>query len=175
MRHRVRGRKLGRTSAPRKALIRGLARSLILNEEGRITTTVPKAKELRPFVEKLVTLAGDDADHNRRRALRLLPDKEAVNQLFEEIGPRYKERPGGYTRIMRTDKRLGDKGEKAIIEFVLDDVVTGDSPEGTSQPTEAATTIHKPTKAEDSAEDAPVEETGSDEAETQEDEGDKKE
>lgn len=145
MRHRVRGRKLGRTTAPRKALIRGLARALILNEEGRITTTISKAKEMRPFVEKLVTLSREDADHRRRRVLKILDDKEATGRLFEDIGPRYVDRPGGYTRILRLDKRLGDKAERAIVEFVLDEAAG--APEA-GQGKDTPATIHKPTKAE---------------------------
>jgi len=129
MRHRIRGRKLGRKTAPREALIRGLARAIILNEEGRIVTTISKAKEVKPFVEKLVTLARKGEEYRRRRAFKLLHDKEAVTKLFEEFGPRYKERNGGYTRIIRWDKRLGDKAEKAILEFVVDDetAITPDS------------------------------------------------
>ena len=120
MRHRISGRKLGRRTGPRKALIRGLARSLIISEEGRIETTIAKAKEVRPFVERLVTLCREDSDVRRRRAVKLLHDVPAVTRLFTEIAPRYVKRPGGYTRIVRTGKRLGDKGEKAMIEFVLD-------------------------------------------------------
>jgi large subunit ribosomal protein L17 len=117
MRHRIRGNQLGRTSSHRNAMIRNMAVSLILHE--RIITTVPKAKNLRPVVEKLVTLARESSVHHRRLAFARLRDKEAVSKLFAVIGPRFKERPGGYTRILKLAKpRLGDNGQRAIIELV---------------------------------------------------------
>ena len=181
MRHRRRGRRLGRSSSHRKALMRNLACSLILTErdsdfyeglfqadgntpvnppahKGRIVTTLHKAKEVRPFIEKCITIAknsiphqekadefGTDADRNsdewsqwrksdkyakwneavapavaaRRRAFAMLRDQEAVRILFEEIAPRFTDRPGGYTRVLRlAERRLGDAGTQAIIEFV---------------------------------------------------------
>lgn len=170
MRHRVKGRILGRNASHRKAMFRNMAASLIktvrFDEDaegapktaGRIITTVPKAKELRPFVEKLITLAkkalpyeeqakayATTAERNsaewkkwresdtwrkwtqtkapavdaRRRAFALLRDKEAVEILFDELAPRFADREGGYTRILRLPKpRLGDAGERALIEFV---------------------------------------------------------
>ncbi len=170
MRHRKRGRRLGRSSSHRKAMLRNLASSLILTErdaefdenapktKGRIITTVPKAKEVRPLVEKCVTLARKALRHEqeaeqyastaergseqwrewrqssqwqqwaaarapavaaRRRALQLLGNKQAVRILFEEIAPRMADRDGGYTRILRLAMpRLGDAGERAILEFV---------------------------------------------------------
>ncbi|MGE4159080.1 MAG: 50S ribosomal protein L17 [Planctomycetota bacterium] len=154
MRHRVSGRKLGRRTGPRKALLRGLARSLIISEEGRIETTVAKAKEVRPFVERLVTLCREDSDLRRRRAVQLLHDVPAVTRLFSEIAPRYAKRPGGYTRIVRTGKRLGDKGEKAMIEFVLDaPAPQGDSgSKDTSSVAEAPEAQDKPKKKRKAAE-----------------------
>ena len=117
MRHRVAGRTLGRNAAHRLALFRNLSRALI--EHGRIITTVEKAKELRPFVEKLVTLAKKGTLHARRLALQRLPDKDSVAKLFKEIGPRFADRPGGYTRIIkRHERRLGDAGHTAFIEFL---------------------------------------------------------
>ncbi len=117
MRHRVKGYKLGRTAAHRTAMTRNMMVSLIDHE--RITTTVPKAKHLRPIIEKIVTLAKEDTQANRRRAFSKLRDKEAVQKLFDVLGPRFKERPGGYCRILKISKpRLGDAGERAIIEFV---------------------------------------------------------
>jgi large subunit ribosomal protein L17 len=96
--------------------------SIALIEHGRITTTVAKAKELRPFIEKLVTLARSGTLHARRLVLSRLPDKAAVAKLFNEIGPRFADRPGGYTRILkRHERRLGDAGETAIIEFLKAD------------------------------------------------------
>ena len=118
MRHRVAGRKLGRTTSHRIAMTRNMASSLIEHE--RIITTLPKAKHLRPFVEKLVTLAKEPTLHNRRRAFAKLRNDEAVSKLFEVLGPRFKERPGGYCRILKRSKpRLGDAGDRAIIEFVV--------------------------------------------------------
>lgn len=170
MRHRKRGRRLGRSSSHRRALLRNLASSLILTErdaeldsnppaiKGRIVTTLPKAKEVRPLVEKCVTIARKSLKHEqeakkhttkakrgsddwrqwregpewqewcaaraptvaaRRRALRLLGNKRAVSILFDEIAPRFEDRDGGYTRILRLAKpRLGDAGQRAILEFV---------------------------------------------------------
>ena len=117
MRHRNRGNQLGRTSSHRNAMIRNMANSLIEHE--RIVTTVPKARNLRPFVEKLVTLARDGSVHRRRLAFARLRDREAVAKLFEVLAPRFKSRPGGYTRILKLEKpRLGDNGQRALIEFV---------------------------------------------------------
>lgn len=117
MRHRVAGFKLGRTAAHRTALFRNMASSLIEHE--RITTTLVKAKALRPRVEKLVTLAKDPSMHHRRRAFAALRNKQAVTKLFDILGPRFKARPGGYCRILKLSKpRLGDNGPRCIIEFV---------------------------------------------------------
>lgn len=120
MRHRVGGRKLQRTSAHRLALFRNMAAALIKHEQ--ITTTVAKAKELRPYVEKLVTLAKRGGLSNRRLAhARLLDDAQLV-KLFEVIGPRYAARNGGYTRVIKAGIRLSDASPIAIIEFVDRDV-----------------------------------------------------
>lgn len=117
MRHRVKGNQLSRTSSHRNAMIRNMAVSLIVHE--RIITTEPKAKNLRPVVEKLITLAGEANLHRRRLAFARLRDRAAVSKLFDVLGPRFKERPGGYTRILKLAKpRLGDNGQRAIIEFV---------------------------------------------------------
>ena len=118
MRHLKHGRKLGRNATHRIALLRNLARALI--HHGRITTTVEKAKSLRPFVEKLVTLTKKkNALHARRLALAKLPDKEVISKLFSDLGPRFADRPGGYTRIIKLHmRRLGDGGKTAIIEFL---------------------------------------------------------
>ena len=124
MRHRIAGRTLSRNAAHRLALMRNLSRALI--EHGRIITTVEKAKELRPFFEKLVTLAKkgqtDDriqALHYRRLLLQRLPDREAVSKLFTDVAPRFADRPGGYTRIIkRHERRLGDAGRTAFIEIL---------------------------------------------------------
>ena len=116
MRHRAQGRKLGRTSAHRKAMFRNQLAALITHE--RITTTVAKAKELRPQAERMVTLARTPTLANRRRVLEDLSDKEVVQRLFDDIAPRFSDRPGGYTRIVRVGRRRGDNAEMAIIEFI---------------------------------------------------------
>ncbi len=117
MRHRKTGRKLGRNSSHRKALGRNLVSSLF--EHGRITTTVEKAKEYRPMAEKMITLAKTRNLHNIRRAVSILQNKDVVKKLFEEIAPRYLDRPGGYTRILRLQKnRLGDNASQAVFELV---------------------------------------------------------
>jgi large subunit ribosomal protein L17 len=121
MRHRVHGRKLNRSSAHRLALRRNLARCLFQSFGGRehIITTPEKAKFARPFVEKLITLGKEKSVHNLRRGLQLLRDKPATKKLFVEIGPRYRERPGGYTRIIRTARRrLGDRARLVLFGFV---------------------------------------------------------
>jgi len=117
MRHRYAGKKLGRTTSHRIAMTRNMSNSLIEHE--RIVTTVQKAKTVKPFVEKLVTLSKEATQHNRRRAFSKLRDKESVEKLFDVLGPRFRERPGGYCRILKLAKpRLGDNGERAILEFV---------------------------------------------------------
>lgn len=116
MRHRVHGRKLGRTSAHRKALFRNQLTALFTHE--RIITTVAKAKELRPIAERMVTVARTGTLAARRRVATMVQDKEIARRLFEEIAPRFADRPGGYTRIMRLGRRHGDNAELAIIEFV---------------------------------------------------------
>lgn len=117
MRHRMRGRRLGRTSEHRKALGMNLLTSLVRHH--RIITTVAKAKEYRPNAEKLVTLAKENNLANMRRALRVVPDKTLIKHLFEVIGPHFATRAGGYTRILRLPKnRLGDDSVRVIFEFV---------------------------------------------------------
>lgn len=116
MQHNRAGRKLRRTSSHRRALFRNQLSSLFTHE--RITTTLPKAKELRPLAEKLVTLGKRGGLHARRLALRTLPEPETVKRLFDEIAPRFKERAGGYTRILKLGRRQGDGAETAILEFV---------------------------------------------------------
>ena len=115
MRHGMVNRKLGRTSAHRNALFRNQLASLIDRE--RIITTLPKAKELRPQIERLITLARTDSVHNRRQAVRVV-DEAMVTKLFTTLGPRFAERPGGYTRIIKLGPRRGDAAEMAILEFV---------------------------------------------------------
>jgi large subunit ribosomal protein L17 len=117
MRHLKAGRQLGRNASHRLALMRNLTRALV--EHGRIITTVEKAKEVRPFVEKLITLAKKGTLHARRLALSRLPDPTTVEKLFSDLGPRYQDRAGGYTRIIkRHERRLDDAGKTAFIELL---------------------------------------------------------
>ena len=116
MRHGKSGRKLNRTSSHRKAMFANMAASLIEHEQ--IITTLPKAKELRPVVERLVTLAKRGDLHARRQAISQIRDTAAVAKLFETLGPRMAARPGGYVRIMRAGFRYGDNAAVAVIEFV---------------------------------------------------------
>jgi len=116
MRHRVGGYKLQRDGSARRALLRGLTTSLIM--EDRIVTTVTKAKAVRPHVERMITLAKKDTLHTRRQAASFLQSPEALKKLFDQLGPRFSERPGGYTRILRLGPRQGDGAEKALIELL---------------------------------------------------------
>ena len=116
MRHRKSGRKLGRNSSHRKAMFRNMAASLVHHET--IKTTLPKAKELRRVFEPLITLAKEDGVANRRLAFDRLRDKAAVGKLFSDLGPRFKERPGGYLRILKTGPRPGDAAPMAIVQLV---------------------------------------------------------
>ena len=116
MKHRIKGRKLNRNSSHRKALFRNLSIALITNEG--IKTTLPKAKELRPFIEKIMTISKKDSLANRRLALSILGNEGAVLKLFKEIGPRIVSRNGGYTRILKHGFRVGDKAPMAYMELV---------------------------------------------------------
>jgi large subunit ribosomal protein L17 len=116
MRHRNAGRQLSRNSSHRRAMMRNMASSLIRHET--IRTTVPKAKELRRVVEPLITMAKTDDVARRRRAFDRLRDREVVGKLFNELGPRYQERPGGYLRILKTGFRAGDAAPMAIVQLV---------------------------------------------------------
>ena len=120
MRHGSAHRKLGRTTAHRTAMFANMAASLIKHEQ--IVTTLPKAKELRPFVEKLVTLGKRGDLHARRQAISSVRDVEQVGKLFAVLGPRYKERNGGYIRVLKAGYRHGDNAPMAVIEFVDRDV-----------------------------------------------------
>ena len=124
MRHQLSGRQLSRNAPHRWAMLRNMAASLLRHET--IRTTVPKAKELRRVVEPLITLGKDDSDANRRRAFAQLRDAEVVVKLFESLGPRFKERPGGYTQILRMDPRPGDSAPMALMRLM-------DQPEATAE------------------------------------------
>lgn len=128
MRHRKSGRQLGRNSSHRKAMFQNMANSLFNNEI--IKTTLPKAKELRRVVEPLITLAKEDSVAKRRLAFDRMRDKEMVGKLFSELAPRYKDRPGGYVRILKCGFRSGDAAPMAYIELV-------DRPEPTEEVVEA--------------------------------------
>ena len=116
MRHRKAGRQLGRNSSHRRAMYRNMASSLLLHET--IKTTLPKAKELRRVVEPLITMAKEDGVAQRRRAFDRLRDKVVVGKLFNELGPRYQARPGGYLRILKMGNRPGDNAPMALVQLV---------------------------------------------------------
>ncbi len=116
MRHRVRGRSFGRYGEHRQMMLNNLVAQLLRHE--RITTTEAKAREARPIAEKVISKGRQPTLHNRRLALAALPDKHAVEKLFDEIGPRYADRPGGYTRIVKLMPRKGDSAPMALLELV---------------------------------------------------------
>ena len=125
MRHQKSGRKLNRNSPHRRAMFRNMAASLVRHET--IRTTLPKAKELRRVVEPLITMAKTDGVSQRRRAFDRLRDKEAVGKLFTDLGPRFKDRPGGYLRILKTGPRPGDAAPMAIV------LMTEQAPEASTE------------------------------------------
>jgi len=116
MRHRKKGRKLNRTASHRRATLRNLATSLF--RHGRIETTTAKAKELRPYAERLITLAKRGDLHARRLVATKIQDRNVLGSLFQDIGPRFSERPGGYTRILKLGHRKGDAAEMSLVELV---------------------------------------------------------
>lgn len=124
MRHAVRGRRLGRNTAHRRALFRNQLASLV--EHGRITTTLPKAKELQPIFEKCVTKGKLDTVHSRRQVRRWISDRDLVKKLFDDIAKRMSDRNGGYTRVLKLGPRKGDGAEMAILELVDYEPPTGD-------------------------------------------------
>jgi large subunit ribosomal protein L17 len=130
MRHQLSGRQLSRNAPHRAAMFRNMAASLIRHET--IRTTLPKAKELRRIVEPLITLGKADSDANRRRAFSQLRDAEVVIKLFEDLGPRFKARPGGYTRILRMDLRAGDSAPMALMQL-LDQPALAESTEASDE------------------------------------------
>ena len=122
MRHGKRGRKLGRTASHKKAMLNNMATSLFTN--GKVRTTLPKAKELRGVAERLISFAKRGDLHARRQVLRRIQNKVVLTKLFEEIGPSYADRSGGYTRILKLGPRRGDSSELCLIELVADDAIT---------------------------------------------------
>lgn len=147
MMHNVAGKSLGRNTAHRAALRKNFTVSLIMHE--RVVTTLPKAKALRSHVEKVITLGKNKSLASIRRAAALLQDKEAVKKLFDVLGPRYANRAGGYTRIMRMgDYRIGDGGSKAILELVDNNVLERKLNAGATE--EAAAPMEAPAKGKKS-------------------------
>lgn len=178
MRHGKKFNHLGRKAAHRKAMLSNMACSLI--EHKRINTTVAKARELKKFVEPLITRSKEDSTHNRRIVFRYLQNKEAVTELFREVSAKVGDRPGGYTRIIKTGNRLGDNAEMAMIELVdFNDIYTSDDKKakkstrrrgGKKSTTDAAPSAAEETKVEEvataeAATEAPVEEAKSEKAE----------
>jgi large subunit ribosomal protein L17 len=131
MRHGNRGRKFNRTAAHRKAMFANLAAALIKHEQ--IVTTLPKAKDLRPVVEKLITLAKKGSLHARRQAISQIRDESQVAKLFAILAPRYKERMGGYIRVLKAGFRFGDNAPMAVIEFVDRDTAEKGKDSGPTQ------------------------------------------
>jgi large subunit ribosomal protein L17 len=157
MRHLKTGRKLNRNASHRLALMRNLTCALI--EHGRIITTVEKAKEARPFVEKLITIAKKNTLHARRLLLARLRDKEATTKLFKEIAPRFADRPGGYTRVIkRHERRLGDGGHTAFLELLKEGEVKvrARQPQAPPQPRVSAPTPTPPAPEPPPAETPPA-------------------
>ena len=116
MRHKYKGKKLNRTSSHRKALLKNMVQALIKHEQ--IQTTLPKAKELSPFVDKLITLGKKGDLASRKKAYSILPEKKWASKIFDELSERYKERDGGYTRVLKAGFRYGDSAPMAVIELV---------------------------------------------------------
>ncbi len=117
MRHQKQGRKFGRKADPRRAFLRSMVTGFVLSK-GKVQVTISRAKEIRPIVEKLITLSKDNTLASRRKLLSYLYDEKAVNRLLTEWGPKYLERQGGYTRIIKVGKRVGDDAEEVILELV---------------------------------------------------------
>lgn len=153
MRHAKAFKKLNRTAAHRRSLLRNMTSSLVLHEH--CETTIAKAKAIKPVIEKLITLGRKDTLHSRRKAYSWMTDKDAVQKLFSVLGPRYMARPGGYTRIVRTGRRHGDAAELAIIELIKSDSdVSVSAGAASSKKAAGAKSTRKPAK--DAAEKAPA-------------------
>jgi large subunit ribosomal protein L17 len=142
MRHNNTGRRLGRNSSHRAAMMRNMVTSLLEHE--KITTTDARAKELRKLAEKMITLGKRGDLHARRQAAQVLRDGKVVGKLFEMIGPRYQDRPGGYTRILRLGQRLGDNAALVRIELVEEEFTPKAKPAAAADPTVAAAPVAAP-------------------------------
>ena len=121
MRHRLEGRKFGREADARRLMMRNLVKSMV--EHGEINTTLPKAKEMRRYVERLITYGKKDTVHSRRLAYSFLGDRDLVKKLFDELGPAFTDRNGGYTRVLKAGFRKGDSAPMAIIQFVEESTI----------------------------------------------------
>lgn len=164
MRHRLKGSKLGRTASHRKATLRALSIALITHH--RVVTTLSKAKELRRHIEPVITRAKEDTTHNRREVFSFIHDNDAVSKLFNEIGPKVADRPGGYTRVIKIGYRTGDSADMAVIELV-DYNTTGEDEAGKKKKrTRRAGSGKAAAKAAPAAKEAPakVEEVKAEEA-----------
>ena len=148
MRHGKRGRKLGRTASHKKAMLNNMATSLFTN--GKVRTTLPKAKELRGVAERLISFAKRGDLHARRQVLRRIQNKVVLTKLFDEIGPSYADRSGGYTRILKLGPRRGDSSELCLIELVSDDAIT----ESDVEETESDASAEEEEVAEENKKDA---------------------
>lgn len=156
MRHRLKGKKLGRTASHRKATLRALSIALITHH--RVVTTLSKAKELRRHIEPVITRGKEDTTHNRREVFSFLQDNDSVSKLFNEIGPKVADRPGGYTRVIKIGYRTGDSADMAVIELV-DYNTSGEEEAGKKKKrTRRAGTGKAPAKASEKAEAEVVEE-----------------
>src|SRR5215813_6859692 len=147
MRHQRAGKKLGRDSAHRKALYSNLAGALI--EHGRIKTTVTKAKAVRPYAEQMITLARRGDLHARRQATSFLRSRDVVHKLFADVAPLFKDRPGGYTRIVKLGPRPGDAAEMVYLELVDEEYVQKELAERTPEPVAVEEPVEEETEAED--------------------------
>jgi len=162
VRHARSGKKLGRDSAHRKALYSNLAGALI--EHGRIKTTVTKAKAVKPIAEQMITLGRRGDLHARRQATAFLRSRDVVHKLFADVAPLFKDRPGGYTRIVKIGPRQGDAAEMAYLELVNEEYVAAQREERTPEP--AAAAVEEPVDEADVAEEGDAEEEPVDEVET---------
>jgi large subunit ribosomal protein L17 len=159
----TKGPRLGGSSSHQKAILANLATSLF--EHGRIKTTEPKARALRPYAEKLITHAKKGTLHNRREVMKKIRDKDVVHTLFAEIGPFFSDREGGYTRIIKVEARKGDNAPMAVIELVREKTVTDEANRARRA---SASKKAAPAKAAPAADEAPVEETAAAEAPVEE-------
>ena len=166
MRHNKAGRKLGRNSSHRKAMMRNMVTSLLDLE--KITTTDARAKELRKIAEKMITLGKRGTLHARRQALQVIMDKDVVGKLFERIAPRYADRPGGYTRIVKLGYRQGDNAALSLIELVEEEFTPKTKKEKPVAKVVEAAPVEETPVEEAPTEEAPTEEAPTEEAPTEE-------